>query len=90
MVKFDAAAKESQQMGYLVTIIQNMNSESDVVKMHAIVGACQLMLSGRISSSHLLAKVILLWFLPSSSNVALLEPFHAYLNCMLQATAITW
>jgi hypothetical protein len=73
MVKFDAAPKESQQMGYLVSIISNMNSESDLVKRHAIVGACQFMMSGRINSSHLLAKVILLWFLPSSSKIALLS-----------------
>lgn len=60
-------------MGYLNAIVVNMNSESDVVKRHAVIGACQLMLSGRISSAHLLAKVILLWFLPATSIVTLIE-----------------
>jgi len=65
--KFDMPNKETYQFGYLVSIISNMTSENDLVKRHAIVATCQLLLSGRIKSYKLLAKIILLWFLPSTS-----------------------
>ncbi|XP_065347653.1 condensin complex subunit 3 [Cloeon dipterum] len=56
------------QHGYLMSVISNMDNQNDQVKRQAVVGACQLLLAERVKSAQLLAKTILLWFLPATQS----------------------
>ncbi|XP_059481994.1 condensin complex subunit 3 [Neocloeon triangulifer] len=64
------------EQGYLLCIVKNMDSESDIIKRQAIMGACQLLLSGRVKSPKLLAKIVFLWFSPTTG------PDHYLINMM--------